>query len=299
MSSKDLNECSGCLIISNDENISLPSNGKINAYDINFDKPCFFVNNHYMTPLKKSYSVVLPNPISLDYKDKFRINIKLPKNIFSEKYGYSLDSLAKELKNNENFTASLRIKSSDKCININRCASNSDELEIEDYCGWINIIIHYQVGKIVDQNEICNLCEISYCLCFDAIKLRSLYGSCHGGSNEVAEFKSETCLEIENVEARRFAEITDGGATGITIEGPEKFLCLTVETSSTAPAVTVNFDKFSSTLKVVLPNTGTTAILNLDTALSALTGDWSATGSPVSNASAVVGTEKTNYVLIV
>lgn len=246
--SNNLNECSGCLIINNDENIALPPVGKTNAYDVDLEKPCFFVNNHYISPVQKCYSVKLANPVSLEYCDKLRINIKIPKHIFGEQYGYSLEDVAKTLENNPDFCATLRLKSSDGCFDINRVGNVSTQLEIEDFCGWINITIHYQVGE-VDSNrqEICNLCEIAYSLCFEPIKLKTLYGACSGGTDEVAEFRSETCLEIENVAAQREAVIS-GDVANATITGPENFLCLKIVDSTSGESAV--FDKYSKTLTV-------------------------------------------------
>jgi len=292
MTSKNLNECSGCLIISNDENISLPPIGKTNAYNVDLDKPCFFVNNHYISPVQKCYNVKLPNPVSLEFCDIIRINIKIPKNIFGEKYGYSLEDIAKELRNNENFCAGLRLKSSDGCVDITRRASEDTQLDIEDHCGWINIIIHYQVGEVNSNiEEICNLCEISYSLCFDPVKLKTLYGSCHGGANEIAEFNSETCLEIENVAAERQATITDGGAPAV-ITGPENFLCLAVVDATTGESA--SFDKFNKTLTVTY-NATDGASIGLVTLVSAIDGfsmDAEAPAEPLTSNS----TQQTTYV---
>lgn len=283
--SKNLNECSGCLIINNDENVALPPVGKTNAYDINLDKPCFFVNNHYLSPVQKCYSVKLTNSVSLEYCDKLRINIKIPKNIFGEQYGYSLEDVAKILDNNDEFCATLRLKSSDGCIDINRLGNDPTQLEIEDFCGWINITIHYQVGE-VDSNrqEICNLCEIAYSLCFEPIKLKTLYGSCNGG-DEVAEFRSETCLEIENVAAQREAPIGDQ-----TITGPEEFLCLKVVDDLNESA---SFDKFSKTLTISYDVTGG-ASTDLTTRVNAIT-DFNMGTTEITGGSA--GTVKTTYVI--
>ena len=290
--SKNLNECSGCLIINNDENIALPPVGKINAYDVDLEKPCFFVNNHYISPVQKCYSVKLANPVSLEYCDKLRINIKIPKHIFGEQYGYSLEDVKNELYNNNEFRATLRLKSSDGCIDINRVGNVSTQLEIDDYCGWINITIHYQVGE-VDSNrqEICNLCEIAYSLCFEPIKLKTLYGACSGG-DEVAEFRSETCLEIENVAAQREAVIN----SEMTITGPEDFLCLTVSDAGVGNPISVSFDKFSKTLTISYDFAGETA-LNMNAAFVAAgldSAEWVATND-LNGGSA--GTVKTTYVI--
>jgi hypothetical protein len=290
--SKNLNECSGCLIINNDENIALPPVGKTNAYDVDLEKPCFFVNNHYISPVQKCYSVKLANPVNLEYCDKLRINIKIPKHIFGEQYGYSLEDVAKTLANNENFLATLRLKTSDGCIDINRVASETNQLDIEDYCGWINITIHYQVGEVdPSREEICNLCEIAYSLCFEPIKLKTLYGACSGGSDEVAEFRSETCLEIENVAAQRQAVIN----SEMTITGPEDFLCLTVSDAGSGPT-SVSFDKFSKTLTISYDFVAGESVVDVNAAIVAAGLDsveWVASGNDLTGGSA--GTTKTTY----
>ena len=285
--SKNLNECSGCLIINNDENIALPPVGKTNAYDVDLEKPCFFVNNHYISPVQKCYSVKLANPVSLEYCDKLRINIKIPKHIFGEQYGYSLEDVAKTLENNSKFCATLRLKSSDGCFDINRVGD--EQLEIEDFCGWINITIHYQVGE-VDSNrqEICNLCEIAYSLCFEPIKLKTLYGSCNGG-DEVAEFKSETCLEIENVAAQREAVIS-GDVANATITGPENFLCLKIVDSTSGESAV--FDKYSKTLTVTY-DVGVGSV-NLTTLVNAIDGFTMDVEGPLG---ATAETIKTTYAI--
>ena len=280
----NLNECSGCLIINNDENVTLPPVGKTNAYDINLEKPCFFVNNHYISPVQKCYSVKLANPVSLEYCDKLRINIKIPKHIFGEQYGYSLEDVAKTLENNSKFCATLRLKSSDGCFDINRVGD--EQLEIEDFCGWINITIHYQVGEVdPSREEICNLCEIAYSLCFEPIKLKTLYGACSGG-DEVAEFKSETCLEIENVAAQREATIGNR-----TITGPEDFLCLEIVNNTVAESAV--FDKFSKTLTIsydIMTGSATLqALVNAITDFNMGNNSIDMSGSP--------GTVKTTYVI--
>jgi hypothetical protein len=183
-----------------------------------------------------------------------RINIKIPKNIFGEKYGYSLEGLQKELQNDqgENFRAGLRLKSSDGCLDIKRCVGNG--LEINDYCGWIIISIYYKVGLNTDgtdgedndgnPEEICNLCEISYSICFDPVKVKALYGQCDDHVEENVEFPMETCLELTNNRAkRRYSEPNDNNTF---IEGPENFLCVVIGDTSEP----VSWDKFNKTLTV-------------------------------------------------
>lgn len=200
---KNLNERNGCLIKTNDKYIYLPGAGKTNAYNIDFEKPCFFVNNHYISPILKCCKATLPNPVNLGRLDEIKISIKIPKNIFGIKYGYSLDNFSEELNKEEyNFKGSLRFKSSDRCIDIKRSKENG--LSISDYCGWIIITLSYIVGDNTDETqgsipmEICNLCEISYSIFFNPVKLKVLYGQCYVQDKENIEFTIETCLELTN-----------------------------------------------------------------------------------------------------
>lgn len=187
---KNLNECNGCLIIDNDQNISRPSNGKSSVYDINFEKPCFFVNNHYISPILKCYSVRLPNPVSLISNDKISVKIKIPTNIFGEKYGYSLEKLSNDI--STTIKGSIRLKSSNGCDNHELAYNTEDKrITITDYCGWIIIDLSYTLEK-----EICNLCEISYSFCFDPVKIKVLYGVCKDHDEENIEFPIETCLVL-------------------------------------------------------------------------------------------------------
>ena len=252
----NLNDCKGTLIIDNDQNISLPGVYKTNSYDINLETPCFFINNHFLSPLLRSYSVTLPNPVSLEFCDEIKISIKIPKNIFGEKYGYSLEGVVKELNNRseEEFKASLRLKSSDGCLNIQRCLGHG--VTINDYCGWLVITISYKVGesplnydRMNERNngpeQICNLCELSYSICFDPIKVKSLYGQCNGHNEETIEFPIETCLLLKNNHARREYFISEQNK----ISGPENFLCLEIIEDSSIDEVIV-WDKFNKTLTI-------------------------------------------------
>ena len=59
--------------------ILLSVNHDVIAYDIDFEKPCFFVNNHFISPILRCYSATLPNPVSLEKCDEIKVNIKIPK----------------------------------------------------------------------------------------------------------------------------------------------------------------------------------------------------------------------------
>jgi len=138
-----------------------------------------------MTPLLKCYSVTLPNPVSFISGDIIRVSIKIPMNIFGQKYGYSLENLDDSVNGK---SAGLRLKSSTGCLDVNT------ELKIDQFCGWIIIKLEHVVDST---EEICNLCEISYSICFDPVKLKVLYGQCNEHSEENVEFPIETCLELE------------------------------------------------------------------------------------------------------
>lgn len=244
------NNCNGSVTINNNQKITLPSIGKTNSYKVDFEKPCFFINNHFLSPILRCHNVILSNPVTLEFCDKIRIKIKIPKQILGKTYGYSLDCLTNELIKN-NFSAGLQFKSSDGCIDATRCIDNDNELEIEDFCGWINITIHYQIGSDEDNlhiERICNLCEISYSLCFEPVKIKALYGVCYDHIEEVVNFKSETCLEFENLQANRFIDISDYNTVStlkVRIIGPENFVCLKLTYNETKNII---YDKFSKIL---------------------------------------------------
>ena len=113
------------------------------------------------------------------------IYIKIPKNIFGKKYGYSLEGFVDELNDSgvSDFKGSLRLKSSDGCKDINVDPTS------EDYCGWLILSMSFTAAE-----KICNLCEISYSLCFDPVKIKLLYGQCENQDDENVEFPMETCL---------------------------------------------------------------------------------------------------------
>lgn len=192
-SDKNLNICNSSFVINNDQYITMPAAGQINSYDINFVKPCFFINNHYLTPLLKSYNVILQNPISLENNDKFIIKIKVPKNVIGKKYGYDLQNLYDNI-DSLNLKVSMRLKSSDGYYNINSGNNNEQgflNINLSDHCGWLVFNILYGVN----QEKICNLCEISYSLSFDPINIKLLYGKYNNNNNEKnVEVPIDTCL---------------------------------------------------------------------------------------------------------
>ena len=87
----------------------------------------------------------------------------------------------------------MRLKSSDGYYNV--VSGDNDEegycnVNLTYHCGWLVFDIIYGVN----QEKICNLCEISYSLCFDPVKIKLLYGQCENHDEENVEFHMETCL---------------------------------------------------------------------------------------------------------
>lgn len=141
----------------------MPSTGKTLSYEIDSEKQCFLINNGYIKSLNKEYNINIPNPFTMWISDAIELKIKIPTQILGKNIGYDLQSLVDTL--NNNISAGLNIKGSNNNILI-----NNNEVLIEKYCGWIVFTIKYQPSI-----EICNICKISYNLCFEDIKIKELY----------------------------------------------------------------------------------------------------------------------------
>lgn len=158
----------GFLKISNNSNVSMPNVGGTNSYTLSSDLPCFFIKNHHLSPLEKSYSIKLPNPVSIEADNMISFNLKLPKQILSQDFTYEINNFPLNVKN---LSASLQFKSSNSCYSTKLIYdNNSSDIEVNDYCGWITIKFNYTTV------ELCNLCEINYSICFDNFKLKTLKG---------------------------------------------------------------------------------------------------------------------------
>lgn len=158
----------GFLKISNNSNVSMPNVGGTNSYTLSSDLPCFFIKNHHLSPLEKSYSIKLPNPVSIEADNMISFNLKLPKQILSQDFTYEINNFPINVKN---LYASLQFKSSNTCYSTKLIYdNNSSDIEVNDYCGWITIKFNYTTV------ELCNLCEINYSICFDDFKLKTLKG---------------------------------------------------------------------------------------------------------------------------
>jgi hypothetical protein len=136
--------------ISNNRIISVPSVGKVNSYELKSEIPCFFIKNHYLYPLEKSYNMNLPNPITVNEGNELSLKLKIPKQIFSDNYIFELKDFDKV----KNLSGGIQIISSDGCINSR--LYNENEIEVQDICGWIIIKLTYTTPNI------CNICDINY-----------------------------------------------------------------------------------------------------------------------------------------
>ena len=154
------------LKINNNLNINMPSKGKKNSYTLNSELPCFFIKNHYLSPLEKSYSIKLTNPVYIEENNMISFNLKLPKQIFSQNFIYEINNFPLNV---SNFYASLQFKSSNSNTNkILIYNKNSSDIEINDFCGWIIIKLNYTTV------ELSNLYEINYSIGFDNFKLKKI-----------------------------------------------------------------------------------------------------------------------------
>ena len=239
----------GCFVINNDIIVTMPQINDTATYNLPFEKPCFFVNNNLISPLVKNYDLTLKTPLTLEKYDILKIKIKIPKQIFGIKYGYSLDDFVSNIICNNDFKADIHIKSSSGHFNIQRYICNDNELTIDDYCGCVIISINYQVLE----EEIYNIYNLSYSLCFKPVRLNSLYGFCHPDNDEEVDFETETCLELTKTEINKKVcvcfNVDDSNINNINfcIIGPESFNCLILKQDS---ELHVRFNKLSKTLTI-------------------------------------------------
>lgn len=237
----------GSFVVNNDIIVKMPTVNETASYNLPFEKPCFFVNNNFISPIIKDYDITLKNPLSLEKYDILKIKIKIPKQIFGIKYGYSLDNFVSNIICNNDLNADIHIKTSCGYYNINRQICNSNEININDFCGSVIIGINYQVLE----EEIYNIYNISYSLCFKPVRLNSLYGICTYNNEEEIEFETETFLELTKTEINKKVSVCFNTYDSIIdniifcIIGPSSFNCLILKQNN---ELSVKFDKLSKTL---------------------------------------------------
>lgn len=186
----------------------MPPIGKTNSYSIDSEQQCFFVNNNYIEPLNKIYNVNISNPFSLEIGDSFELHLKIPTQIIGNNSGYDLNNIADEIKNN-NLVVGLDIKASNKQISIK--LSDESFVEVNSYCGWIMIIIKYQASV-----ELCNICDISYNICFDKIKIKQLYKK-NKYSSENIDINSSMCMNLVKSNINSIINSTDDNQFIVTV----------------------------------------------------------------------------------
>lgn len=167
--------------------MTMPPIGKTNSYTVNTENQCFMINNNYIEPLNKLYNIEISNPFTLEIGDIVELHIKVPTHILGDNIGYNLNNIVNELKNN-NLVVSLKIKASNKCLSIN--LSDITNVEINNYCGWFVFAVTYQASE-----ELCNVCDISYNICFDKIKIQQLYCK-NKNIKENVKINSSMCMNL-------------------------------------------------------------------------------------------------------
>lgn len=175
------------LIIKNSNVMTMPSIGQTNSYTVNAENQCFMINNNYIEPLNKLYNIEISNPFTLEIGDIIELHIKVPIHILGNTIGYNLNNIVDELKNN-NLVIGLKIKASNKCVSIN--LSDITNVEVNNYCGWFVFVVTFQASE-----ELCNICNISYNICFDKIKIQQLYNK-NKNTKENVKINSSMCMNL-------------------------------------------------------------------------------------------------------
>ena len=175
------------LIIKNNNVMTMPSIGQTNSYTVNAENQCFMINNNYIEPLNKLYNIEISNPFTLEIGDIIELHIKVPTHILGNTIGYNLNNIVDELKNN-NLVVGLKIKASNKCLSIN--LSDITNVKVNNYYGWFVFVVTYQASQ-----ELCNICNISYNICFDKIKIQQLYNK-NKNTKENVKINSSMCMNL-------------------------------------------------------------------------------------------------------
>ena len=167
--------------------MKMPPIGKTNSYTVNAEHQCFMIINNYIEPLNKLYNIEISNPFTLEIGDIIELHIKVPIHILGDNIGYNLNNIVDELKNN-NLVVSLKIKASNNCISLN--LSDISNVKVNDHCGWFFFSITYQASQ-----ELNNICDISYNICFDKIQIKQLYSK-NKNVKENIKINSSMCMNL-------------------------------------------------------------------------------------------------------
>ena len=160
-------------------NISMPTDGKINNFNVNSSNISFFIKKNYIYPINKIYKINLQNIFSIKQNNVISIKIKLPKYVSNQDYSFIIKDFPEEI------TGGINIKSSNGDFS-KKLSKLDNTIKINDYCGWTVIELLY-----LTELDICNICDISYSLCFEPFKLHVIKSICS---------RSFTTIPLDNIE---------------------------------------------------------------------------------------------------
>lgn len=227
---------SGLVVINNDQIIRMPKNDKINSYSLDFGKMEFIINYHHISPIVKPYKIKLSNYINLKKDDIISIKINIPKQIYINNYSYSLDNFIENLYNDLNFSAQLKLQTTNKIYTISRCPFIDNQLKVYNNNDSISFKIGYKVGENCEENiyKIDELCYIYYSINFNPIKLNIIYDYIDKEILNI-EFKTELYLELENgnyIDKQEYKEVIipfSDENIKLKIIGPYNFFSVLIE----------------------------------------------------------------------
>ena len=181
------------------EIIRPPIPGNTLAYIVQFDKMALNINNGYMTPVPNYYEYKLCNTLSLITGDTIKLSITVPKQLTGCANGYEIP-----VTSFVNLVASLKIEAVNHCdtYSLTTTPTLGNSVNVVDNCGWLTFEL--TVVLPYDYNDICMFC---YSICFQGLRLTSLYGKCRKincdckrkkcrRSYDTIKMESNTCLEL-------------------------------------------------------------------------------------------------------
>jgi len=206
-------------------NISIPSKGKINNYFLDIEKICFIIKNNYLYSIEKKYDIKIDNPFSIEKDNIIIIKIKIPKFFYSLDYSFELNNFI------EKMIGSINIKASNTNFNF-LLSTDENTIIVKEYCGWINIDLKY----IINTN-IYDIYDISYSLCFEPFKVKVIKSNCSRNITTIPlDIENNLILvncdlsvnDINDIEVQNGDEITPIVSSSFDIEsyiwyGPENF----------------------------------------------------------------------------
>ena len=178
-----------------------PVPGDTLVYDLNFDKPYFSIINGYMTAVPACYEYKLCNSLSLLLGDTLKLSVSVPKQVLGCRDGYEIPEGTPIF---TNLSGSLKIEAANHCDTLALPNGGNTILAVNN-CGWITFEL--SVVLPYDYNDVCSIC---YSICFQGLRLTSLYGKCKKmkcrcknkkcrKSYEHIKMESKTCLQITAV----------------------------------------------------------------------------------------------------